>query len=108
MIRLVTSLASTAFDRDLLRHRSKVLFGNADRLEVAIAVARSSSGVVHAKELANELNIDAPRVRTQLRAFVEAGVMVLLPRHGQTVDYERRPDPFWAGVETIVTEWGAL
>jgi hypothetical protein len=96
---------TTAPDRDLLRHRSKVLYGNADRLEVAVAVARSSSGVVHAQELADELRIAAPRVRAQLRAFVEAGVMALLPRHGQTVDYERCADPFWEGIEATVAGW---
>jgi hypothetical protein len=60
-----------------LRDRSKRLYGNADRLQVAYAVAQSS-GVVHAQELADLLAIGPPRVRAQLLAFVEAGVMRVL------------------------------
>jgi DNA-binding transcriptional ArsR family regulator len=83
------------------------LFGNADRLEVALAVARSSSGVVHAQELSDRLGISPPRVRTQLLSFVDAGVMEVLPRHGNIVNYQRLPDPFWSGVENIANGWGA-
>jgi hypothetical protein len=89
-----------------LRERSRVLFGNADRLEVAIAVARSPSGVVHAQGLGNEVKITPPRVRAQLLAFVEAGVMRQLGRIGQTVDYERIDGPFWRAVELLGEEWG--
>ncbi len=87
-----------------LRRRSKLLFGNADRLEVADAVARSS-GVVHAQELSNELAISPPRVRAQLLAFVDAGLLVPLPRHGNVQNYERIDDVFWPTVRAVVSEW---
>jgi len=90
-----------------LRDRSKILFGNADRLEVAIAVARSASGVVHAQGLGHELDITPPRVRAQLLAFVEAGVMRQLGRVGSTVDYERVDGPFWEAVEVLAVAWSA-
>jgi len=77
-----------------LRDRSKRLYGNADRLQVAYAVAESP-GVVHAQELAEALSISPPRVRAQLLAFVEAGVMRALPRNGHIQNYERLHDPFW-------------
>jgi hypothetical protein len=88
-----------------LRARSKLVFGNADRLQVGAAVARSSSGVVHAQELATQLGIAPPRVRTQLLAFVAAGLMEPLPRAGATVDYERIEDPFWDLLARIEDAW---
>jgi DNA-binding transcriptional ArsR family regulator len=91
--------------RMLIRQRSKRLFGNADRLEVANAVA-TSSGLVHAQELADELGISPPRVRTQLLSFVEAGVMVILPRDGLVQNYERiDEDPFWELVKVLTHRW---
>jgi hypothetical protein len=87
-----------------VRERSKRLFGNADRLEVAVAVAESS-GLVHAQELAVSLGMSPPRVRTQLLAFVAAGVMRSLPRSGQLQNYERIDDPFWALVREFVQTW---
>jgi hypothetical protein len=87
-----------------IRQRSKRLFGNADRLEVAQAVAESS-GVVHAQELADQLGMSPPRVRTQLLAFVGAGIMQILPRHGLVQNYERIDDPFWSLVSDLVLTW---
>lgn len=87
-----------------LRNRSKRLYGNADRLQVAYAVA-TSSGLVHAQELADALSISPPRVRTQLLAFVNAGVMALLPRSGHVQNYERIDDPFWSATVSFVEAW---
>ena len=86
--------------REAIRARSKRLFGNADRLEVALAVARSA-GLVHAQELSNQLQISPPRVRSQLLAFVEAGIMRALPRDGLVQNYERLEDPFWEFVSSL-------
>lgn len=87
-----------------LRNRSKRLYGNADRLQVAYAVA-TSSGLVHAQELADVLSISPPRVRTQLLAFVNAGVMTLLPRSGHVQNYERVDDPFWSATVSLLEAW---
>jgi hypothetical protein len=92
-------------NRASIRHRSKRLFGNADRLEVALAVAQST-GLVHAQELADELGISPPRVRAQLLAFVDGGLMHVLPRSGLVQNYERLQDPFWAAVVELVAVWG--
>jgi DNA-binding transcriptional ArsR family regulator len=92
--------------RARLRARSKRVLGNADRLEVAAAVARDASGVVHAQELANALGISPPRVRSQLLAFTEAGLMQTLPRHGQIVQYQRVEDPFWETALSLYEAWG--
>jgi hypothetical protein len=87
-----------------IRRRSKRLFGNADRLEVALAVAESS-GLVHAQELADRLGISPPRVRAQLLAFVDADLMRVLPRSGLVQNYERIEDPFWEFVGQLVHTW---
>jgi hypothetical protein len=90
--------------RSDVRDRSKRLFGNADRLEVAFAVAESS-GLVHAQELAEQLGISPPRVRAQLLAFVGAGVMRNLPRNGLLQNYERIDDQFWVSIKTLMDNW---
>ena len=99
-----TTRDTSAYGRQQLRARSKLLFGNADRLEVAVAVARSS-GLVHAQELADQLRISPPRVRTQLLAHVEAGLMIELPLARQVKNYERVDDPYWHCIATIVESW---
>jgi Fe2+ or Zn2+ uptake regulation protein len=101
---IVSRMTSSAQSRKELRERSKKLFGNADRLQVAFAVAESS-GVVHAQEIADRLSISPPRVRTQLLAFVDSGVMQTLPRNGHTQNYERIQDPFWDMVTQLLEAW---
>lgn len=91
-------------NRAAIRLRSKRLFGNADRLEVAVAVAQST-GVVHAQELADDLGISSPRVRAQLLAFAEAGLLHILPRTGLVQNYERLEDPFWSAAVELVAAW---
>jgi hypothetical protein len=81
--------------------RRKRLFGNADRLQVAYAVA-VSSGVVHAQELSDALSISPPRVRAQLLLFAESEMMHVLPRSGHTQNYERIDDAFWLVVVEYV------
>lgn len=88
-----------------VRARSKLVFGNADRLQVAAAVARASSGVVHAQEISTLLGISPPRVRSQLLALSAAGLLRQLPRHGMTVDYERVDDPFWDAASALEEHW---
>jgi DNA-binding transcriptional ArsR family regulator len=90
--------------RKRLRHRSKKLFGNADRLEVAYAIA-ASSGLVHAQELSDRLGISPPRVRTQLLAHVDAGLMTALPVVEQIKNYERVDDPYWRQIQQLVDAW---
>jgi DNA-binding transcriptional ArsR family regulator len=87
-----------------LRRMSKLLFGNADRLEVAAALADPERHVVSASELAFDLKIAPSRVWTQLRTFAEAGLLEAMPRTGNTVYYIRRDSPFWTLALTLVRE----
>jgi hypothetical protein len=88
-------------DRDWMRHRSKLLFGNLDRLEVADAIARSPSGMVDATSIADALGIATNRVRAQLLVFAEAGLLEAPPRVGQVRFYMRLADPFWDAVTIL-------
>lgn len=93
--------------RAKLRERSKKVFGNADRIEVAAAIARSSSGFVNGQELHEELGISPPRVRTQLLALCDGGLLRTIPRAGLKQYYERvdDDDPFWTLVEQVAAKW---
>ncbi len=46
-----------------------------------------------------------PRVRAQLLAFVDVGLMRILPRSGLVQNYDRVDDPFWEFVGQLVHTW---
>jgi hypothetical protein len=82
--------------REFIRRRSKTLFGSSDRLEVAVAVALSSDGVVNATDLQWELRLAANRVRAQLLALSDAGVLVEAPSGlSRKRMFVRGPSAFW-------------
>lgn len=91
-------------DRTRVRALSKLIFGNADRLEVAAAIAREPEAIVNGDELANQLTIAPNRVRAQLLAFTEAGFLSPVPRVDRRVYYERRASPFWDLVLAVLEE----
>jgi DNA-binding transcriptional ArsR family regulator len=70
-----------------------------------LAVAEHSREVVNAQELSEQLGISPPRVRAQLLAFVESGLMTAVPRSELRQYYERIDDPFWSAVRTLVHSW---
>lgn len=92
--------------RQGLRDRSKLLFGNRDRLEVANAIARSEDGAVNATDLSWELRIANNRVRSQLLALRDLGFLdEAAPQAGKRW-YVRRESPFWEFCEQLYDEWG--
>lgn len=82
------------------RETSKAIFGNADRLDVALRVA-SAEQPTFATELSRELNISQNRARAQLVVFADAGLLRELPRDGFRVYYERNNEKFWAALRDI-------
>lgn len=92
--------------RDHLRARSKVLLGNKDRLDVAVTVALAEDKAVNATDLAAELQLVNSRVRTQLLAFAEAGLLIETPAvEGLKRWYMRKDSPFWRGCVDLYLEW---
>jgi hypothetical protein len=95
--------------REMLRERSKLLFGNRDRLEVALAVARSGDGLVNATDLSSVL-VGWPnnRIRAQLVALASVDLLRAAPKNGPgRVWYSRQPSSFWATCSELAERWGA-
>ncbi len=89
--------ATTAF----IRESSKTLFGNADVLQVAVAVARARDGIVNATDLSWELRIAVNRVSAQLTRLANAGLLVESPIADRKRWYSRVESPFWATCEWL-------
>ncbi len=86
---------------------SKLLFGNQDRLEVGVAVARSKDGAVNATDLGLELGIAQPRVRNQLVALEKAGLLDRMPKSGDLKQWFLRSEsPFWDVCLVLYEDWG--
>lgn len=93
--------------RSKMRVMSKTLFGNLDRLEVAVAIAASLSGAINASELGRLLGIAPNRVAAQLAALTKAGLLEPLPRASQIRWYMRRDSAFWQLCRELQKEWVA-
>ena len=91
--------------REYLRARSRGLFGNLDRLEVAAAIAASPDGVVNATDLQWELRIANNRVRAQLVAFVDLGFLQPVSTEARKRYYVRLESPFWATCLELYGQW---
>jgi chromosomal replication initiator protein len=95
---------------DLLREQSKLLFGNSDRLEVALAVAQSDLDAVNATDLAEVLaGWPNNRIRAQLVALARVGLLQSMPRDDDSgkIWYRRMPAHFWGACIELVELWGA-
>ena len=91
--------------REKIRQRSKAMFGNLDRLDVAVAIALSDS-VVNATDLSWSLRIANNRVRAQLLALAELGLLRPEPLEGSTKRHYLRLDkPFWQTCLDLYREW---
>ena len=111
---MVGSSSPVSFDslseekRGRLRGLSKAVFGNRDRLEVAVAIARSD-GFVNATDLCRELDLAQSRIRNQLVALADVGLLVSasLGADERKRWYGRKTSPFWELCNVLYEEWGA-
>lgn len=60
---------------EAVRKHSKRMFGNQDRLEVAVAITRVELGKVNATDLHRDVDIAVNRIRTQLLALERLGLL---------------------------------
>lgn len=90
-----------------VRARSKALFGNRDRIDVAVAIARSHDDAVNATDLAAETGLINTRVRSQLLAFAEVGLLTEVPPTGGELKrwYVRQDSPFWKTCLDLHRKW---
>jgi hypothetical protein len=94
--------------RERIRQRSKAMFGNLDRLDVAVAIELSDDGLVNATDLSWDLRIANNRVRAQLLALTELGLLRPEPadRAGKR-HYLRIENPFWQTCLELYRDWTA-
>jgi|ERR1700722_19136389 len=98
--------AHAAKQREEIRKRSKALFGNRDRLEVMAAIAASRDGLVCAADLERSVGLANNRVRAQLIALYEAGLLQAMPRSRDRIQwYQRQPSRLWQAAVDVYTEW---
>jgi hypothetical protein len=94
-----------SMDATDVRRLSSQLFGNAYRLEVAAAIARSEGKVVNAKGIASEAALDYNRVQEQVRHFAAIGVLVPdFDPSSRYRDYRAVETVFWRFAERFLTE----
>jgi hypothetical protein len=91
--------------RARIRARSRALFGNLDRLEVMAAIAASVDGVVNATDLQWQLQIANNRVRAQLVALTELGLLQQVPTEARKRYYVRIDSPFWPTCLDLYAQW---
>lgn len=88
-----------------LREQSKLFFGNKNRLEVAAAIAESKDGLVNATDLQWALRLSHSRVRSQLVAMAEFGLLAEVSIGDQKRWYLRQESPFWNLCIDWVERW---
>ena len=102
----VTRAALGSSTHDSLRMQSKTLFGNRDRLEVVVAIARAESDAVNAADLAYLLGLPNNRIRAQLQALASVGLLEAMPRDGSgRIWFIRRQSGFWTACVELSDAW---
>jgi hypothetical protein len=87
-----------------VREHSKRMFGNQDRLEVAVAITRVELGKVNATDLHRDIDVAVNRIRTQLLVLESLGLLAKIGDEDGKRMFERldRDDRFW---EFVVGEY---
>lgn len=67
-------------EREVLRSLSRAAFGQTYRLEVMLAVADSSDGLVTQTELARELGVSVSNVQAPVSSLIGCGLLTQLPQ----------------------------
>ena len=67
-------------EKSVLRDLSRAAFGQAYRLEVMLAVADSSDGLITQTELARALGVSVSNVQGPVRSLVGCGLLAELPQ----------------------------
>ena len=73
------------------------MFGNQDRLEVAVAITRVARGRVNATDLHHEIDVAVNRIRSQLLVMVDLELLQKVGvEHGKRMfEVCDKNDPFW-------------
>jgi chromosomal replication initiator protein len=93
---------------DQLRELSRLLFGDGDRLEVILAIARNDDEPISDVRLGHALvGWSGRRVRAQLVALESVGLLRAMSEEGaEGVWFVRQPAYFWEACTELVERWG--
>ncbi|MCX6398303.1 MAG: hypothetical protein NTX33_00025 [Propionibacteriales bacterium] len=81
-------------NRSLVEERSKLLFGQAHRLALMIAIARSSDGRVNPSDLSLALKLPQSSFQMPLKNLVDARLL-MRESAGRRNYYQRQPSKIW-------------
>jgi hypothetical protein len=96
---MITFSELSEAERESLRRYSKALYGNADALEVELAVAQREDAFVNATDLHWELRLATNRVRAQLERLRQLGLVSAPTSRGDRKRwYVRRQSAHWDAV----------
>lgn len=91
-----------------MRRMSRLAFGQAYRLELMLAIARSEDGLVTLSELAKSLHLSASQIQRPFTDLIDLGLITRLPdsdsRHKFLI---RNPSVGWAWAEEMATHAAA-
>ena len=105
-MRADSSYAIHARQNEELRKNSKAMFGSSDRLPVALAIAAAEDGAVNATDLSWDLRLANNRVRAQLVAMADLGLLQAIPPDsGGKRWYTRVDSPFWDVCVDLYERW---
>lgn len=89
-------------EQKALRHLSKVVFGQAYRLEVMWAVANSVDGIVNLTDIAGQLRLPVSNVQKPLSVLVDSGLLTELPQgDSRRKHLLRQPSSAWKWTEEL-------
>jgi hypothetical protein len=99
---------TVAQPREVVRDRSKLLFGNRDKLEVLSAIGGLTDQALCAADIESRVGLANNRVRAQLIILAKLGLLIALPRgRGERIQwYQRVPSPLWSASAALYEEWG--
>lgn len=97
-------MAEVETSRETLRELSRVVFGQAYRLEVMLAVGRSADGIVSLTELSKSLGVSASSIQKPLQSLVQARLISPLPDADSRYRfYARNPSSAWEWAEELAS-----
>jgi len=85
-----------------VRRVSRAAFGQAHRLELMLAISKSSDGLCTLTELAKLLDVSVSSLQRPFQALVEIGLLTPLPNADTRFRYyARNPSPAWQWAEDL-------
>jgi hypothetical protein len=90
-------------DSDAVRAMSRVAFRQDYRLELMVAIAESTDGIVCLTDLARVLDVSISNLQVPLKNLITLGLITPLPRgDSRRKFYMRNPSPAWDWARELI------